>query len=312
MTYSIVVRDPNTGAFGVAAQSHFFSVGSVLAWAEPGHGAVATQAFVNPSYGPLGLRLLASRASSADALTQLLTADAGADLRQVAMIDAHGDLAVHTGRGCVGHAGDAQDGQATAQANMMASDQVWQSMLSAYTGSSGDMADRLLLALKAGESAGGDVRGRQSACLIVVTGQTIEEGGRKLIDLRVDDHVDPLAELDRLLLLHRQYDVLSSLLAQGMFDRINEATLNNPISEDRLEAGLERLVHAQHVLGEENQEFNFWRGVILARAGRGLEARQALTQASRRHAGWAQLFSNLQAAGLLRNDGDGDDALLSR
>lgn len=302
MTYSIVARDPATGCFGVAAQSHFFGVGSVLPWAEPGQGAVATQAFVNPSYGPLGLQLMRRGMNSADALAHLLKGDQGAALRQVAMIDRLGHVAVHTGSACVGRAGHAQGEHSSAQANMMASDRVWHSMLAAYTESSGDMAHRLLIALQAGEAAGGDIRGRQSACLMVVTADTIDAGGAKLIDLRVDDSKDPLGELDRLLTLHEHYQVLAELLAEGMFD--------HALSDERLAEADARLKKAQSFAGDDNKEFAFWRGVILARAGRIVEARHALAEATASHAGWAALFRSLPASGSLPIDPSRIEAVL--
>jgi len=302
VTYSIVARDDATGEFGVAAQSHFFSVGSVLAWAEPGRGVVATQAFVNPSYGPLGLALMTKGATSAEAVSQLIAADPACALRQVAMIDPEGNVAVHTGRGCVDYAGDVTAEQVSAQGNMMATDQVWPSMLSAYLHASGDLAHKLLMALRAGEDAGGDVRGRQSACVLVVTGQTYDEGGRKLVELRVDDHEDPLAELERLLVLHEQYGVLASLLAEGMFDR--------RLSDAELATAVDRLSKAQHALADGNQEFTFWRGVVLARAGRLEAARAALAEAAEKHAGWSELFRRLPGAGRLPLSPDEVEAVL--
>lgn len=302
MTYSILARDPATGSFGVAAQSHFFGVGSVLPWAEPGLGAVATQAFVNPSYGPLGLQLMRQGMNSADALTHLVEGDPGANLRQVAMIDRLGHVAVHTGSACIEHAGFARGEHSSAQANMMATDRVWHSMMAAYTESADDLAHRLLSALQAGEAAGGDIRGRQSACIMVVTADTVEAGGAKLIDLRVDDSKDPLGELDRLLTLHEHYQVLAELLADGMFD--------HALADERLADADARLKRAQSFAGDDNKEFTFWRGVILARAGRTEEARDALAEATSRHAGWAALFRGLPASGSLPIDPSRIEAIL--
>jgi uncharacterized Ntn-hydrolase superfamily protein len=294
-----VARDPTTGAIGVAAQSHFFGVGSVLAWAEPGYGAVATQAFVNPSFGPRGIDLLRDGMQSEEALSRLLALDEGADLRQIAIIDREGTVGVHTGSRCLRHAGHVHGDQVTAQANMMAADTVWHSMLSAYSAHSGEMPARLLHSLQAAERDGGDVRGRQSACMLIVTGEPVENGGGKLVDLRVDDHPNPLAELERLLKLNGLYGILARLLAEGMFDQ--------PLPSDRLAAAVEELAAAQCVLGNDNQEFNFWRSVILASTGRTSEAMRVLTHASAQNPGWGQLFESVIEAGLIRIDSKDSD-----
>ena len=171
MTYSIVARDPDTGSLGIAVQSHFFGVGRIVPWAEPGVGAVATQAFAEVSYGPLGLDLMRAGRSAPEALAQLVQADPGADTRQVAMVDAGGNVAAHTGARCVAAAGDSADDQVTAQANMVADDSCWPAMVAAYTSASGGLAGRLLAALDAAENEGGDVRGRQSAAILIVAGE---------------------------------------------------------------------------------------------------------------------------------------------
>ncbi|MDQ2959461.1 MAG: DUF1028 domain-containing protein [Candidatus Dormibacteraeota bacterium] len=302
MTYSIIARDPQTGTFGAAAQSHFFAVGSVLAWAEAGHGVVATQAFVNPSYGRLGLRLMSSGTTSSEAMAQLIRRDPGAAMRQVAMIDASGTVATHTGARCVMYAGHVSGDQVSAQANMMTSSRVWPAMLAAYREAQGDMAHRLMASLKAGEDAGGDVRGRQSACILVVAGEPAESGGGKVVDLRVDDNEEPLVELERLLTLHEQYGVLERLLAEGMLTR--------SLTEKELAVVVARLRAAQAILGDVNQEFTFWRAMVLARAGRVPEAREAIAEAASRHGGWKEMLKRLPAAGLLPLPAEQVDALL--
>ena len=169
-TYSIVARDPQTGEMGVAVQSHWFSVGSVVSWAEAGVGAVATQSLVDPAYGPLGLELMRTGRTAPDALRSLLAGDDGRDVRQVAMIDAKGRVETHTGPRCIadaGHVVDA-DNQFSVQANLMANDKVWPAMAKAYRESTGDLADRLVAALEAAQEVGGDIRGKQSAALLVV------------------------------------------------------------------------------------------------------------------------------------------------
>src|SRR5437764_289340 len=207
MTYSLVARDPETGDLGVAVQSHYFSVGSVVSWAEPGVGAVATQSFVEVSYGPRGLELMRAGRSAAGALGELVDRDEGEASRQVAMIDAGGRVAVHTGHSCIAEAGHRVGTQMSAQANMMRGPTVPGAMVDAYSSMTGDLADKLLAALDAAEAEGGDVRGRQSAALVVVGGRrTDRPWAHRPFDLRVEDHPDPLGELRRLVGLRRAYD----------------------------------------------------------------------------------------------------------
>ena len=205
-TYSIVARDAATGELGVAVQSHWFSVGAIVPWAEAGVGAVATQSFVEPSYGPLGLELMKMGRSAPDALYALVSTDADEAVRQVAMVDASGEVDAHTGANAIHAAGHhVGDGYST-QANMMENATVWDAMARAYEASDGDLAERLLAALEAAEREGGDIRGRQSAALIVVSG---EPSGvpwiDRTFDLRVEDHPDPVGELRRLVTLQRAY-----------------------------------------------------------------------------------------------------------
>jgi uncharacterized Ntn-hydrolase superfamily protein len=170
-TYSIVARDPETGQLGVAVQSHWFSVGAIVPWAEAGVGAVATQSFVEPSYGPLGLALMRAGKSAPEALKSLLASDAQADVRQVAMIDAQGRVASHTGVYCIAAAGHRIGANYSAQANLMLKETVWDAMAKAFESAKGDLADRLLSALEAAQGEGGDIRGKQSAAIVVVTGK---------------------------------------------------------------------------------------------------------------------------------------------
>ncbi|MBL8745318.1 MAG: DUF1028 domain-containing protein, partial [Phycisphaerae bacterium] len=206
-TYSIVARDAATGEMGVAVQSHWFSVGPIVPWAEAGVGAVATQSLVKVSYGPDGLRLMREGAAATDALAQLIRQDDAAAVRQVAMVDAKGNVATHTGEKCIAEAGfehgTAPDGSVySAQANLMRTDQVPAAMADAFESAppGTPLAERLIRALHAAESAGGDVRGRQSAAIVVVravaSGNSWED---RVVDLRVEDHPTPVDELDRLL-----------------------------------------------------------------------------------------------------------------
>ena len=203
MTYSIVARDARTGQFGVAVQTCNLAVGTWVPWAEAGVGAVATQGMAERTYGTLGLQLLRGQMTARQALDALLAADDKRDFRQVAFVDAHGDVAVHTGRRCLPEAGHLTGESFSTQANMMAGNAVWNEMAGAYESHGGDFAEKLLAALDAAELAGGDIRGRQTAALLVM-GPDI--GAFPLIDLRVDHHSEPLLELRRLLRLHRAYD----------------------------------------------------------------------------------------------------------
>jgi uncharacterized Ntn-hydrolase superfamily protein len=196
-TYSIVARDPATGELGVAVQSHWFGVGAIVPWVMPGVGAVATQSIAEPAYGPRALELLAGGAPPGEALARLLADDDRARYRQVAVIDGRGEVAVHTGEGCIAWAGDQGGREFSAQANMMASAEVWPAMAHAFEAAAGPLTRRLVAALHAAEARGGDVRGRQSAALVVAPPDG--EAWRRRVDLRVEDHPEPLAELDRLL-----------------------------------------------------------------------------------------------------------------
>ena len=215
-TYSIVALDPATGELGAAVQSHWFSVGSLCTWARPGVGAVATQSVVEPAYGPRALDRLERGAGAGEALAALIGADPLARMRQLAAVDAHGGVAVHTGAECIPCAGDATGPHWSCQANMMARDTVPAAMSAAFEAAEGDLAARLLAALRGAEAEGGDVRGRQSAALIVVPAEG--EAWQTRVDLRVEDHADPLAELARLVSLRRAYELAGQadeLLAEG-------------------------------------------------------------------------------------------------
>ena len=205
-TFSIVARDPQSGEMGVAVQSHWFSVGSVVAWAEAGVGAVATQSLVEISYGPLGVALMRAGKSAPEALAALLATDEGRELRQVAMVDREGRVAVHTGERCIAEAGHEAGEGFSVQANMMASPDVWPAMAHTYREAQGDLAERMLTALEAGQAAGGDVRGQQSASILVVkSASTGRPWTDTVMDLRVEDHPQPIRELRRLMRLHRAY-----------------------------------------------------------------------------------------------------------
>jgi uncharacterized Ntn-hydrolase superfamily protein len=296
MTYSMVARDPSTGQIGVAVQSHYFSVGSIVTWAEPGVGAVATQSFAEPAYGPRGLELIRSGRSAAGALGELIDQDSGEATRQVAIVDNAGRVAVHTGRSCIAEAGHQVGDQVSAQANMMRRDTVWHAMIDAYSATQGELATRLMAALQAAEAEGGDIRGRQSAAILVVGGRRSERPWeQRLFDLRVEDHPDPLPELRRLIDLKRAYD------------HVEEA--EKLILGGDVQRALEHYEQAAAAF-PDNIEFVFWHGVKLAGAGRVGEARERLDRAYAANDGWSELLSRLVKVGLLPDDPELVRALL--
>ena len=297
MTYSIVARDPETGRMGVAVESHFFSVGPIVPWAEAGVGVVATQAHVEVSYGPRGLELMRGGATAGRALGALVLGDKEADHRQVAMVDSMGRVAAHTGDLCIAEAGDRQGEGVSVQANMMLKATVPDAMLSAYESASGDLADRLLAALDAAEAEGGDIRGRQSAAIVIVKGRASDEPwGDRLMDLRVEDHPEPLVELRRLVEMRRGYDAV---------ERAEEAALNGD-----LETAATEYAAAEARVGE-NVEASFWAACSLAAAGQEERARELLKKCVAKNSGWAELLRRLPATGLFLQDPDLIERLLA-
>ncbi len=298
MTYSIVAWDPDTGAMGGAVQSHHFGVGRLVLWAEAGVGVVATQSIIEVSYGPRGLDRMRAGESAGAAVPGLLAQDALVSLRQVAMVDRSGEVAVHTGDGCVGRAGHRVVPHVSAQANMMERGTVWGAMVDAYLRAAGDdLASRLLLALEAGQREGGDIRGQQSSALVVVEGQRQDRpwDGR-LVDLRVDDSDRPLVELRRLLDVNRGVDRMVTVVNSGL---LSVPTLDPTGAE--LGRALEDLAIAQHALGA-NREPALWSAVLLAKAGRIEEARLQLRLAVETNDRWPAFLESLAAAGVLPSD----------
>jgi uncharacterized Ntn-hydrolase superfamily protein len=275
-TYSIVARDPATGELGAAVQSHWFSVGSLCVWARAGIGAVATQSVVEPAYGPNALDRLADGIGAQQALGELLAADPLAAVRQVAVIDASGGIGTHTGAECIACAGHVAGEDHSAQANMMARETVPAAMSAAFSAAEGPLSERLMIALEAAEGEGGDVRGRQSAAMVVVAAEG--EPWRRTVDLRVEDHADPLRELRRLLNLQRAYDLAGAadeLLAAG---RLEEA------------GGLYREASR---LAPESDELLFWAGLALAQAGDLDAGVAAVKQAAEKQPNWLVLLDRL-------------------
>jgi uncharacterized Ntn-hydrolase superfamily protein len=278
MTYSIVARDPVTGELGVAVQSHWFSVGPVVPWAMPGVGAVATQANIEVAFGPHGLALLQQGLDAPAALERLLRADPGAASRQVAIVDADGRAAAHTGADCMPEAGHVTGEGVSCQANIMASDRVWPAMLATFAATAGSLARRMLTALDAAEREGGDIRGRQSAAILVVpaTGESWET----TISLRVEDHPDPLVELRRLMALREAYGLAGqgdTLTAEGRHE----------------EAG--RLFLRASELAPDNHELLFWAGLGAADRGDLDLAVENVERAISMQPGWETLLSRLPA-----------------
>lgn len=299
-TYSIVARDPGTGEMGVAVQSHWFSVGPIVPWAEAGVGAVATQSLVDPAYGPEGLERMRSGTPAPDALAALLLEDEGRAVRQVAMIDHAGRVAAHTGESCIAAAGHIVDPQHqfSVQANLMASGDVWQAMADAYTGAEGDLAERLLAALEAAETAGGDIRGRQSAAIVVVSAEgTGEPWIDRRFDLRVEDHPTPVQELRRLVQLQRAYQ------------HMNAGDL--AIAEQDWQAALAEYAAAEQ-LAPHIVEIPFWHAVSLVSAGRVDDALPIFQRVFDREPFWAELVPRLVEPGLLPDDEATIDRILAQ
>ena len=249
-TYSIVAYDEETGQLGVAVQSHWFAVGQLVPWAKSGVGAVATQSFVRVEYGPDGLALMEQGASAVDALARLVASDDQRAVRQVAMIDVNGSVAAHTGDRCIDMAGHHVGKNYSVQANLMEKNSVWPAMAEAFENSEGDLAYRMLAALDAAEAEGGDIRGRQSAAMLIVSGDPSGIEWQDLVlDLRVDDSPQPLVELRRLLRIHRAYEH-----ANRGDHYLEENQINEALKEYRLAASFY----------PENVELPYWTAVTLA------------------------------------------------
>ena len=282
MTYSIVARDPATGELGVAVQTRWFNVGETVPWAEPGVGAVATQSFAEKSYGPLGLARMRGGASAAEALDALVADDPERAVRQVGMVDASGRSAAFTGDGCVAHAGHLTYDDLAVQANMMERPTVWPAMAEAFRSTGGPLADRLIAALRAAEAEGGDVRGRQSAALLVVPASGPSWAIR--YDIRVEDDRAPLDELDRLLRIARAYEA---------FDRSQEPALAGDL------ATAAAAMEEAHALAPEDDQIALFTALTLGGAGRMDEARRLFAEARRAEPRSAEHLRRFLAAGFL-------------
>jgi uncharacterized Ntn-hydrolase superfamily protein len=284
-TFSIVALDSTAGEIGVAVQSHWFSVGSIVTWAEAGVGAVATQSFVDPSYGPLGLDLMRAGKTARQALDGLLAADPGRDVRQVAMIDVHGNVAAHTGSRCVQAAGQFVGSGFSTQANLMLNDKVWSAMARAFEHTSGSLAYRMLAALDAGQSVGGDIRGKQSAAILIVkTTSTGRPWVDRVMELRIEDHPEPLKELRRLVILQEAYK------------HMNDGDL---AVEHGDVTGALREYGAAETMVPDNVEMKFWHAAALVNAGRVDESLPLFRSVFSIDRHWAELIPRLPASGTL-------------
>jgi len=287
-TYSIVARDPATGELGVAVQSHWFAIGPVVPWAEAGVGAVATQSFIDPSYGKIGLDLMRAGRPAPDALKGLLAADTNREVRQVAMIDSQGRVSAYTGSKCIAAAGHHFGQNYSVQANIMLNEKVWPAMSKAFESAQGTLADRMLAALEAAQATGGDIRGKQSAALIVVSGKPSGKPWQdRVYDLRIDDHPEPVVELRRLMKLQRAYNLMNDGdLAMERKD--NEAAL--------------RAYAAAEALVPDNVETVYFHAVALANTKKLNESLPLFRKVFALDPNWRTLTPRLIPAGLLCED----------
>ena len=285
-TFSVVAKDPRTGEMAVAVQSHWFSVGSLVSWGKSGVGVVATQSFVNPAYGPNGLKLMGGGMSAKDALDELVSQDEGRDYRQIAFLDVKGNVAAYTGKLCVESAAHIEGENFSVQANMMLNDKVVPAMAEAFRSNKDlPLAERMVEVLKAAQNAGGDIRGKQSAALIVVGPKKVENPWEeKKIDLRVDDHQNPIQELERLLKTARAYE------------HMNKGDL--AVEKGDIDMALEEYGTAEEMF-PDNLEMKFWKAVALANSDRLDEALPVFAEIFEQDDNWREMITRLPKAGLL-------------
>lgn len=286
-TYSIVAYDSATGEFGAAVQSHYFKVADVI-WAEPGVGVVATQSFVDFAYGPLGLAMMRLGKPAGWALKGLLASDSTNQARQVAMIDRQGRVAVYTGEKCIEAAGHHKGKYYSCQANLMGQNTVWDAMAAAFENSNGSLAERMMAALEAAQTEGGDIRGKQSAAMLVVSGKPTGKSWRdRIVDLRVDDSPEPLVELRRLLNLNTAYK---------MVDRGDEL-----ITEGKIDEAAKAYSDAA-ALTPGNVEISFWQAVTMVEQGQVEKALPIFKQVFAADPAWRDLVPRLVRSNLLKDD----------
>lgn len=285
-TFSIVARDIATGEIAVGVQSHWFSVGTAVPWAEAGVGAIATQSFVDKSYGIKALALIKKGFTAQQALDNLTKADEGREVRQVAIIDRNGDVAAHTGKNCIKYATHLKGTNFSVQSNMMLGSQVCENMPAAFKNASGKpLADKVLLALEAAQKAGGDIRGMQSAALIVVPGDTTTlPWNDKTIDLRVDDNPTPLKELRRLYNVHLAYQ------------HMNNGDL--AVEKNNMQLAMQEYNAAMKMF-PSNLEMQFWTAIALANNKQLSQAKPMLKSIFAKDTNWKELTRRLKPVGLL-------------
>ena len=287
-TYSIVAYDEKTGQLGVAVQSHWFSVGTVVPWAKAGIGAVATQSIAEPSYGPNGLALMEEGVPADEALKSLLAKDSGENVRQIGMVDALGNVGVHTGSRCIRYAGHKIGRHFTVQANIMEKPTVPNAMAKAFENSKGDLAERMLAALEAAENEGGDLRGRQSAAMLVVSGEPTGDPWKdRIVDINIADHEDPLAELRRLLTISKAY--------------YHAQKGDEYMEKDEMEKALVEYSAAAK-LYPENPELPFWTAVTLAETGDLKKALPIFKDVFEKNENLRELIPRIVESGFLKDD----------
>ena len=297
-TYSIVARDPKTGEMGVGVQSHYFSVGSIVSWGESGVGVVATQSLVNASFGLRGLELLKQGKTPKEALDFLISEDEGRDVRQVAILDAQGRVAAHTGSKCIIHAGHIEGDNFSVQANMMLTDKVWSAMAKGFESNNNlPLAERIIKTMEAAETVGGDIRGKQSAAILMVGGKEAKNKWEdKIIDLRVEDHEEPVKELERLLKLYRAYKHM---------DKGDLA-----MEHDDMETALNEYDSALNMF-PNNLEMKFWAAVTLANNQKIKEASKIFKNIFKKDNNWRLLAERLPESDLLTVSKDDLKKILS-
>lgn len=284
-TFSIVARDTATGEMAIGVQSHWFSVGTLVSWGKSGVGVVATQSFINPAFGPEGLELMENGISAKDALNQLIEADAGRDFRQLALLDVNGSVSSYTGAKCVQSAFQIVGDNFAVQANMMLNDKVVPAMEKAFLENPHlPLAERVVKVLMAAQEAGGDIRGKQSAALLVVGPEKVAEWLDKKVDLRVDDHPNPLIELRRLLFAHRAYD------------HMNKGDL--AVEHGNMLLALKEYAAAEE-MQPENFEMKYWKAVTMANNGMLEEALPIFKIVFANDTNWREMTKRLPVSGLL-------------